>query len=441
MEGLSQTENSSAVSMKLKVTRHEPTLVTPAEATENHVYFLSNLDQNIAVTVQTVYCFKASAEMGTERPSEVIREALSKVLVAYYPLAGRIGISAEGKLNIHCTGEGAVFVEADADCVIEDIGDMTKPDPSKLECLVYNIPGAKNILETPPLVVQVTTFKCGGFVLGLGMNHCMFDGIGAMEFVNSWAETARGVPLSVPPFMDRSLLKARSPPKIECPHLEFAEIKEVSSDSTEQLQNEEIVYRSFCFTPEKLDELKKQAMEDGVLTRCSTFEALAALVWKCRSKALNMAPNQEAKLLFAVDGRAKFEPPLPKGYFGNGIVITSAIGRAGELREKPLSFGVGLIQKAIGMITDKFMRSAIDYFEVTRSRPSLTATLLLTTWSRLSFHTTDFGWGEPVQAVPVTLPAREVVLFLSHGKQRKNINILLGLPESAMDRFEGFLQM
>lgn len=277
--------------------------------------------------------------------------------------------------------------------------------------------------------------------MGLGMNHCMFDGIGAMEFVNSWAETARGVPLSVPPFMDRSLLKARSPPKIECPHLEFAEIKEVSSDSTEQLQNEEIVYRSFCFTPEKLDELKKQAMEDGVLTRCSTFEALAALVWKCRSKALNMAPNQEAKLLFAVDGRAKFEPPLPKGYFGNGIVITSAIGRAGELREKPLSFGVGLIQKAIGMITDKFMRSAIDYFEVTRSRPSLTATLLLTTWSRLSFHTTDFGWGEPVQAVPVTLPAREVVLFLSHGKQRKNINILLGLPESAMDRFEGFLQM
>ena len=67
--------------------------------------------------------------------------------------------------------------------------------------------------------------------------------------------------------------------------------------------------------------------------------------------------------------------------------------------------------------------------------------MLITTWSQLSFHTTDFGWGEPVQSVSVTLLAREVVLFLSHGKQRKSINILLGLPESAMDLFEGFLQM
>jgi omega-hydroxypalmitate O-feruloyl transferase len=31
---------------------------------------------------------------------------------------------------------------------------------------------------------MVTTFKCGGF------NHCMFNGVGAMQFVNSWGETA-----------------------------------------------------------------------------------------------------------------------------------------------------------------------------------------------------------------------------------------------------------
>jgi omega-hydroxypalmitate O-feruloyl transferase len=30
-------------------------------------------------------------------------------------------------------------------------------------------------------------------MVGLAMNHCMFDDINAMEFVNSWAETARGV--------------------------------------------------------------------------------------------------------------------------------------------------------------------------------------------------------------------------------------------------------
>ena len=45
------------------------------------------------------------------------------------------------------------------------------------------------------------------------------------------------------------------------------------------------------------------------------------------------------------------------------------------------------------MINDSYMRSGIDYYEVTRKRPSLGSTLLITAWSRLSFHTTDFGWG------------------------------------------------
>ncbi|KAF2593732.1 hypothetical protein F2Q70_00043716 [Brassica cretica] len=78
----------------------------------------------------------------------------------------------------------------------------------------------------------------------------------------------------------------------------------------------------------------------------------------------------------------------------------------------------------------------------TEIRPSLSSTLLITTWSRLGFHTTDFGWGEPVLSGPVALPEKEVTLFLSHGEQRRSINVLLGLPASAMDVFqEQFLQI
>lgn len=139
---------------ELSVNQREPSLVVPAEETENGLYFLSNLDQNIAVTVQTIYCFK-SEDKGNENAAEVIRNALAKVLVHYYPLAGRLTISSEGKLIVNCTGEGAVFVEADADCNMEEIGDIAKPDPLTLGKLVYNVPGAKNILEIPPLVAQV----------------------------------------------------------------------------------------------------------------------------------------------------------------------------------------------------------------------------------------------------------------------------------------------
>ncbi|XP_034923034.1 omega-hydroxypalmitate O-feruloyl transferase [Populus alba] len=437
-EKFSAMEYSNGNVFQLVVKQGEPTLVPPAEETEKGLYFLSNLDQNIAVIVRTIYCFK-SEEKGNENAGEVIKNALKKVLVHYYPLAGRLTISPEAKLIINCTGEGAVFVEAEANCALEEIGDITKPDPETLGKLVYNIPDAKNILEMPPLVAQVTKFTCGGFALGLCMNHCMFDGIGAMEFVNSWGETARGLPLCVPPFIDRSILKARNPPQIEYPHQEFAEIEDKSS--TNDLYKDEMLYSSFCFDSEMLEKIKMKAMEDGVLGKCTSFEGLSAFVWRARTKALKMLPDQQTKLLFAVDGRPKFKPPLPKGYFGNGIVLTNSMCQAGELLDRPLSHAVGLVQDAIKMVTDSYMRSAMDYFEATRVRPSLASTLLITTWSRLSFYTTDFGWGEPVLSGPVALPEKEVILFLSHGKERKSINVLLGLPALAMKTFQEMIQI
>lgn len=268
----------------------------------------------------------------------------------------------------------------------------------------------------------------------------MNDGISAMEFVNSWGETARGLPLKVLPFLDRSILKARNPPKIEFPHHEFAQIEDIS-DTTKLYEEEEMVYRSFCFEPEKLEKLKKKAMEDGVLEKCTSFVALSAFVWRARTRALRMVPDQKTKLLFAVDGRSRFEPVIPKGYYGNAIVLTYALCSTGELLENPFSFSVGLVDKAIHMVSDSYMRSVIDYFEVTRARPSLAATLLITTWSRLDFHTTDFGWGEPVFSGPVGLPEKEVILFLSHGEDRKSINVFLGMPASAMKVFEELMQI
>lgn len=82
----------------------------------------------------------------------------------------------------------------------------------------------------------------------------------------------------------------------------------------------------------------------------------------CGEQEPRMNPNQQTKLLFAVDGRtSKFLPPIPKGYFGNAIVFSIALCKVGELLNKPLSFAVDLIGNAIDMVTDSYMRSAIDY--------------------------------------------------------------------------------
>ncbi|XP_022892060.1 omega-hydroxypalmitate O-feruloyl transferase-like [Olea europaea var. sylvestris] len=431
--------SSNSQVFEFTVTKGQPILVPPAEKTPTGLYFLCNLDQNIAVTMRTVYGFK-SEEEGNENAVEIIKDALSRVLVHFYPLAGRLTISPEKKLAVNCTAEGAVFVAAEADCELEDLGDITKPDNGMLWQLVHEFPGAENILEIPPMVAQVTKFKCGGFVIGMCMNHCMLDGIGAMDFFNSWGETARNLPVKVLPFLDRTILKPRNPPQIEFPHHEFSEIQDISN--TSQLYKQEIICKSFHFDPEKLENLRKKALEDGNLHKCTRFEALTAFVWKSRSQALKLKPDQQTKLLFAVDGRSRFDPPLPEGFFGNGIVLTYSICSAGDLLKNPLSFAVKLVSDAVKMVTDRYMRSAIDYFEVTRARPSMSGTLLITTWSKLSFHTIDFGWGEPVVSGPLGLPGKEVIVFASHGKERKGgINVIVELPASAMKTFEEILQM
>ncbi|KAG8496532.1 hypothetical protein CXB51_007639 [Gossypium anomalum] len=421
------------------VKQGEPTRVLPAEETKKGLYYLGNLDQNIAVIIRTIYFFKSEAK-GNEDAAEQVKNGLSKILVHHYPLAGRLTISSEGKLIVDCTGEGAVFVEAEANCGIEEMGDITKPDPNILGKLVYEISGAQNLLEIPLLVIQVTKFKCGGFSIGMSMNHCMLDGIAAMEFVNGWGEVTRGLPLKTPPFLDRTILKPRNPPMIEFEHHEFDEIEDISN-TNKLYEEEEMVYKTFLFGPDKLGQLKEQALEDGVLSKCTTFEVLAGFVWRARCKALSLVPQQKTKLLFAADGRKRFIPPLPEGFAGNGIVLTYSISTAGELAEKPLSFAVGLIQQAVKLATDSFMRSAIDYFEVTRARPSLDGTVLITTWSKLSFYTIDFGWGEPISTGPVALPEKPVLLFLPHQKDKKSINLLLGLPVSAMNSFEELMQV
>lgn len=135
-----------------RVKKLEPVLVRPASQTDDGFYFLSNLDQTMAFIVETLYCFRGNA---TENAGEVMREALAKVLVHYYPLAGCLVRGSDGKLVVKCTGEGVEFVEAFAEHEMEFLGDITMLDPVKLKKLVHKFPETMDIVQVPLLTVQV----------------------------------------------------------------------------------------------------------------------------------------------------------------------------------------------------------------------------------------------------------------------------------------------
>lgn len=106
--------------MEFSVIRSGEGLVVPSEPTPTEVLDLSVIDKLhvLRCNARTLHVFKHGP--GAAR---IVRDALSKTLVPYYPLAGRLkdDDSSQGQLQISCTGEGVWLVEATASCELDDV--------------------------------------------------------------------------------------------------------------------------------------------------------------------------------------------------------------------------------------------------------------------------------------------------------------------------------
>jgi hypothetical protein len=126
----------------------ESCLVAPREATPTKGLWLSPLDVALANTGRTclVFLYPSGA---TFLDVARLKEAMAKALVAYYPLAGRLGVDDDGRAEISCNGEGALFVVARSRCLTAQDVDCSKPSPELNSMFVPSIePAAPLILAT-----------------------------------------------------------------------------------------------------------------------------------------------------------------------------------------------------------------------------------------------------------------------------------------------------
>ena len=142
--------------------------------------------------------------------------------------------------------------------------------------------------------MQVIRLRCGGFIFALRLNHTMSDALGLIQFLNTIGEMAQG--LSVPsllPIWQRELLKARNPPRIIRIHHEFEKVTNTKGTLMAMDENN-LVHRSFFFGPEEIRALKNQLPAN--LSACSTFEVLMACVWRCRTIAFAVDPDEVVRI-------------------------------------------------------------------------------------------------------------------------------------------------
>lgn len=146
-------------SLTFRVHRRNAVLVGPAEQTPHEFKRLSDIDdqEGLRFHIPVIQFYRYNPSMKGRDPAKVIRDALAKALVSYYPFAGRLRELQDGlrKLVVECTGEGVLFIEADADVSLEQFGDLLQPPFPCLEELLFDVPGSSEVLNSPLLLIQV----------------------------------------------------------------------------------------------------------------------------------------------------------------------------------------------------------------------------------------------------------------------------------------------
>lgn len=421
----------------------------PVPAVPGSSLYLSNLDDVIGARVftPTVYFYRSKDLSSNREPViKTLCDALASVLVPYYPLCGRLREAKNGKLELFFGKEeeqGALVVEAHSDMPLAELGDVTVPNPTWLP-LIYRFPNEEpyKVIDMPLVIAQVTLFGCGGFSLGLRLCHCICDGFGAMQFLGAWAATAKtGKLVTNPePCWEREFFKPRDPPMVKYPHSEFMRIEEGSS-LTMSLWKSKLVQKCYRVSHKFQAQLKSLAQ-----LGCTTFDAMAAHVWRSWVKALDVKPQDYVlRLTFSVNARPKLKnPPLKEGFYGNAVCLACAMSPVSDLIKPCLQDTARLVREARLNVSEEYVRSTVDHIEVDRPRRlEFGGKLTITQWTRFSlYESADFGWGRPIYAGPIDLtPTPQVCVFLPEGGAESSgtMVVCICLPESAAQKFTELL--
>lgn len=387
----------------------------PINPTKASRLSLSEWDQIGTIThVPTIYFYKPSSVWlaPTDSIISTLKDSLSRSLLSFYPLAGRLNWIGNGRLELDCNDNGVTMIEAESKLKIDDLGDLS-PSPI-YQYLVPVVDYSLPINEIPLLLVQLTKFQCGGISLSLTISHAVVDGPSALHFISEWARNARGEPLARVPFLDRKILRAGDPPisKPLFDHKEFNLPPMLLGESNNfEERKKKTTVDMLKVSKEQVEKLKMKANEGKDLENergFTRYETLTGHVWRSACKARGHKPEQPTALGVCIDSRSRMKPPLPEGYFGNATLDVIAVSSSGELILKPLSFASSKIREAIEKVTNEYVVSGIDFLKNQKDLTKFQGpfygnpNLGVVSWLRLPIHGVDFGWGKEIYMGPGT---------------------------------------
>ncbi|VVB00969.1 unnamed protein product [Arabis nemorensis] len=188
-------EDSSIPS--LVVEKSEVVLVKPSKPTPVVSLSLSTIDNNpnFETIVQIICIFAHNPYLKGQDPVSLLQHGLSRALVYYYPLAGKLHRKSEdNRLELNCkTGDGVPFIRATSTYTLSSLNYLEGTDHfDASHQLVPCYEPVKGCEGYDPLALQVTMFACGGMTIGMAHSHAVCDGFGGAQFFGAMMELAFG---------------------------------------------------------------------------------------------------------------------------------------------------------------------------------------------------------------------------------------------------------
>ncbi|KAL1353300.1 hypothetical protein HN51_017248 [Arachis hypogaea] len=483
-------ENNGTVSISRVVCVH-PKIEQP-----HRVLSLSNLDRQCPRLMQLVFFYNnlMKNDLSLNSVFNSLKIGLEETLIMWYPGAGRLMMmmnpnnnnnnnnnnQSDGKLNLWCNNEGAILVEAETKARISQLGDLSQYNEF-FENLVYKPDFDPNFSNMPLIVAQVTKFGCGGYSIGIGTSHSLFDGPATYDFLYAWASNSEimkaitAKPLELPkPVHERGILLSSgnnnkqqlSKGSLNLPsssnfyaHDEHNNqpiramavqhlyqlimqataaatlLQSRSDEPSENNYQEKWVLKTYHLSAAMIDNLKRKylsSIKTGSLP-FSTFEVLTAHLWKARTKALGLSKEKVVCLQFAVDTRNKMVPPLPKGFSGNAYVLASLMMSVSQLLDHSShELIIEKIREAKNAVNHSYVKSYIDALELgsNNSLPPLKELTLVSDWTRMPFHNIEFFHGrKAAYASPLATPVPQVAYFMQSPFDVGGVDLRIGFQD------------
>lgn len=298
-----------------------------------------------------------------------LKNSLSKTLVPYYPLAGRLVKND----YIDCNDQGIEFIQVRIHCQLDSFLKKTRFYAADQNLLCGSA-------EDSLVVVQLSHFDCGGVAIAVSISHKVADGSAAAAFMNDWALSTR--------------LSSHMPTPLLVSDSLFPPGNNVISRPFVPCHN--CVMRRFLFPVEDIEKLKTKAIESGILGP-TKVEVVIALLYQCATVAKRSSRNgfsRTSVLSQTVNLRPSLK--LPQNAIGNmfslhfcfveddKMEIPALIGEIRKAKLKLRKLPYESQMKELGESLEKLDPNTVDIY-------------VFSSLCGFPIYDIDFGWGKPTR--------------------------------------------